>query len=187
MHQESHQAAALPPERHQAFVSALEKSHGEKLRRYLAARMRRAAADVPDLVQEVFLRILRLDDHEAIRNSQAYLYTVANHVLHQHAIRQAAANATVDITDIEAELGRAHPDPALQLEIEQEFEHLGRGLYRHSPQAYATLVLHRCEGMPLQQISERLGVSYSMTKKYLAKALKFLERQHEQLQDQETS
>lgn len=33
--------------------------------------MRNAAADVPDLVQEVFLRLLRLDNHEAIRNTQA--------------------------------------------------------------------------------------------------------------------
>jgi DNA-directed RNA polymerase specialized sigma24 family protein len=57
----------------QAFFTALEKSHGHKLRRYLAGRMRNAASDVPHLVQEVFLRLLRLDNHEAIRNFEAYL------------------------------------------------------------------------------------------------------------------
>jgi hypothetical protein len=81
-----------------SFVTALEKSHGHKLRRYLAARLRNTAADVPDLVQEVFLRLLRLDDHEAIRNSQAYLYTVASHVLHQHALRQTASGETAMMT-----------------------------------------------------------------------------------------
>ena len=68
------QRRALADYAKQAFVAELEKSHGSALRRYLAARMRNAAADVPDLVQEVFLRLLRLDNHEAIRNSQAYLY-----------------------------------------------------------------------------------------------------------------
>jgi RNA polymerase sigma-70 factor (ECF subfamily) len=159
-----------------AFVTALEKSHGHKLRRYLAARMRNAAADVPDLVQEVFLRLLRLDDHEAIRNSQAYLYTVASHVLHQHALRQAANEAAADVSDIASELERAGTDPAAELEIEQQLEKVGRGLLETSPRAYATLILHRCEGMPLQDISERIGVSYSMTKKYLAQALRFVER-----------
>ena len=43
---------------------------GMKLRRYLAARLRNAA-DVPDLVQEVFLRMLRVERHESIRNPEA--------------------------------------------------------------------------------------------------------------------
>ncbi len=170
----------LASETKQAFVTALEKTHGQKLRRYLAARMRNAAADVPDLVQEVFLRLLRLDNHEAIRNSQAYLYTVASHVLHQHALRQAATSESADITDIASELERTDVDPATQLELEERFERLGRGLQQMSPRAYVTLILHRCEGLPLQEISERLGVSYSMTKKYLAQALKYLEKQIEE-------
>jgi RNA polymerase sigma factor (sigma-70 family) len=141
--------------------------------------MRNAASDVPDLVQEVFLRLLRLDSHEAIRNSQAYLYTVASHVLHQHALRQSASGESVDITDIATELELAQADPAVQLEIEQRFEQIGRGLLKESPRAYATLILHRCDGLPLQEISVRLGVSYSMTKKYLAKALKYIEKKME--------
>jgi RNA polymerase sigma factor (sigma-70 family) len=163
-----------------AFVTELEKSHGSALRRYLAARMRNAAADVPDLVQEVYLRLLRLENHEAIRNSQAYLYTVASHVLHQHALRRATGEAAA-VNNFALELGRAEsdPDPALQLEVEQQFELLGARLKEISPKAYATLILHRCHGLPLQEVSEKLGASYSMTKKYLAKALKYIEAEIE--------
>jgi hypothetical protein len=39
--------------------------------------------------QEVYLRLLRVEDHETIRNPQAYLYTIANHVLYQHTLRNA--------------------------------------------------------------------------------------------------
>ena len=173
------QRLTLTTDPKQAFVTALEKSHGHKLRGYLAARMRKGAPDVPDLAQEVYLRLLRLDNHEAIRNSQAYLYTVASHVLHQYALRQAAAGEAADVTDIATELERADGDPALQLEVEQQFEQLGRGLHDISPKAYATLMLHRCHGLSLQEVAERIGASYSMTKKYLAKALKYIEEELE--------
>lgn len=165
----------MPNNPRQAFVTELEKSHGSGLRRYLAARMRNAAADVPDLVQEVFLRMLRVDNHEAIRNSQAYLYTVASHVLHQHALRRAAAGEAAAIPEFAVEIARADSDPALQLELEQQFEQLGDRLKQASPKAYATFMLHRCHGLSLQEVSEKIGASYSMTKKYLAKALQHIE------------
>jgi len=162
-----------------AFLTAIERDHGRRLRRFVAIRMRDAAADVPDLVQEVYLRLLRIERHDTIRNPQAYLFTVASHVLHQHALRQKVTPESVDIGDVFSEL-HAVPDsdPLLQAELDQQVEALGR-LRQHAPSAYATLILHRVHGLPLQEISERLGVSYSMTKKYLAKALRFVESELE--------
>ncbi|MBL8267665.1 RNA polymerase sigma factor [Steroidobacter sp.] len=163
------------------FLETIEKDHGRQLRRYLAFRMRDAAADVQDLAQEVFLRLLRIERHEAIRNPQAYLYTVASHVLHQHLLRRAATPETVEIADVLTQLyAIPDTDPLLQAERDQRFEELRRQLRDISPGVYATLVLHRYYGMPLGEISQRLGVSYSMTKKYLARALKYIEQLREQ-------
>lgn len=82
----------------------MEKTHGRALRRFLAVRMRHATADVPDLVQEVFLRLLRIADHESIRNPQAYLYTVASHVLHQYTLRRTVAAEPIEPVDIASQL-----------------------------------------------------------------------------------
>lgn len=159
------------------FIAAVEQAHGRRLRRFFSARMRNAA-DVPDLVQEVFLRLLRIERHEAIRNPQAYLYTVASHVLHQHALRETATAEAVRFADILRDLRLSdETDPALEVETELFFEALGLALERHSPRAYATLVLHRCQGVPLKDISVRLGVSYTMTKRYLAQALAYCQQQ----------
>ena len=159
------------------FLAALEKSHGRQLRRYLCARMRNAAVDVPDLMQEVFLRLLRVDNHEAIRNRQAYLYTVANHVLYQYTLRRAQASQAFVPMDVMVEpVSIADADPATQLELEQHFEKVGRALEESSPKAYATLIMHRCDGVPLREIGDRLGVSYSMVKRYLAKATAFCQQ-----------
>ncbi len=73
--------------------------------------------------------------------------------------------------DFEARLPDSQTDPAAEVEMEQAFEALGRSLQQQSPKAYATLILSRCEGLPLKQIGERLGVSRDQVKKYLARAL----------------
>ena len=164
-------AVLVNKEAKQAFVTAMERRYGAKLRRFLSFRLRHASADVPDLFQEIFVRLLRIKDQETIRNPQAYLYTVASHVLHQHARLQSTTLGS-DKTDIErpppADL---QSDPAMEVETEQAFEELGRSLQKLSPNAYATLILHRCEGLTLQQIGDRLGVSRAQVKKYLARAL----------------
>jgi RNA polymerase sigma factor (sigma-70 family) len=171
-------APPVTPEPKIAFLSALERDHGRQLRRYLARRMRNAASDLPDLVQEIFLRLLRVPDHDAIRNPRAYLYTVAGHVLHQHALRESATPESIDIADVVSELYAVPADdPELHAQLDQRFEQIRNELRAISPGAYATLMLHRYYGMPLGDIATRLGVSYSMTKKYLAKALKYVEGQ----------
>jgi len=163
--------SGLRSEAKQAFLTSVERSYGQRLRRFVSARLRNAAADAPDLMQEVYLRLLRINDHESILNPQAYLFTVASHVLHQHA-RLQSTTLGCDKTDIEcpppADL---QSDPAIEVETEQAFEELGRSLQKLSPNAYATLILHRCEGLTLQQIGDRLGVSRAQVKKYLARAL----------------
>ena len=165
------------------FVSAMERDHGRALRRFLAARMRNTAADVPDLVQEVFLRLLRIPDHESIRNPQAYLYTIAIHVLHQYKLRQAVIaqpDALMDITD---ELPASpDDDPAETVELEQRFERLGTGLEQFSRRAYITLLMYRCEGATLEQIGQRLGVSRVMAKKYLVKAMTYCQQRLDEMQ-----
>jgi RNA polymerase sigma factor (sigma-70 family) len=155
----------------------MEKAHSQQLRRFLSARLRNAGADIPDLVQEIYLRLLRLKDHEAIRNPQAYLYTIASHVLHQYTLRRAAAPETMAPLDVVNALQTTSPpDPAEEADIEQRVEELGAALEEHSPRAYAVLLMYRCEGLTFKQIGERLGISPVMAHKYLERALKYCDQ-----------
>ncbi|MEP7246277.1 MAG: sigma factor [Gammaproteobacteria bacterium] len=74
-------------------------SHGGQLRRFLAARVRNVA-DVPDIVQEVYLRMLRIPNVESIRSPEAYLFTVAQHVVQQHTLRASGTPPTVELSRI---------------------------------------------------------------------------------------
>jgi RNA polymerase sigma-70 factor (ECF subfamily) len=155
----------------QAFVTDIATQHGRKLRRYLAARLRNAA-DVPDLVQEVFLRLMRVERHESIRNPEAYVMTVAGHVLHQHALRLARAPVSMSAIDVLVDLETTiDSDLAAQIDAERKLKELDSALERLPPNLHATFVLHRRDGMTLEEIANILGVSRPMVKKYLAKAV----------------
>jgi RNA polymerase sigma factor (sigma-70 family) len=155
----------------QAFVADIATKHGRRMRRYLAARLRNAA-DASDLVQEVFLRLMRVERHESIRNPEAYVMTVAGHVLHQHTLRSAMAPISTSALDMLVDLQTAiETDPAAQLDAQRRLQDLDRALEQLAPNVHATFVLHRRDGMTLEEIASQLRVSRSMVKKYLAKAL----------------
>jgi RNA polymerase sigma factor (sigma-70 family) len=156
----------------QTFIVDIERRHGKGLRRFLANRLRMGTVDVNDLVQEVFLRLLRVDHHETIRNSEAYVYTIASHVLHQHALRESAAPHEVDITPLIDEIATApERDPASQADVRQRLNALQIALQQLTPKARAVLLLHRYDGYSLEEIGAKLGISRAMAAKYLGKAL----------------
>jgi RNA polymerase sigma-70 factor (ECF subfamily) len=159
----------LTAESKQSLVAGLVLSHGEQLRRFLVSRVRNSS-DVPDIVQEVFLRLLRVSDHEAIRSPEAYLFTVARHVAQQHLLRQSAT-PSVELQQMFTELAEAPSDPALEVSAQQSLEELERALQGLSPKARATFLFHRRDGLTLEEIGKRLGVSRPQAKKYLAAAL----------------
>jgi RNA polymerase sigma factor (sigma-70 family) len=158
------------------MVAALVTSHGTQLRRFLSSRVRNDA-DVPDLVQEVYLRMLRIPDHDAVRSPEAYLFTVAQHVAHQHAIRRSNLAPPAELQDMLVKLAEMPADPASEVSAEQSLHELDHALARLSPSERATFLYHRRDGLTLQEIADRLGVSRQMVKKYLGKALIELRKQ----------
>jgi RNA polymerase sigma factor (sigma-70 family) len=154
-----------------ALVEELAAKHGERLRRFLTSRVRNVA-DVPDIIQEVFLRLLRVSNHETIRAPEAYIFTIARHVAQQHSLQSAARTDSEDLDEMLAQLRPAtETDPALEVLAQQCVEELDATLRRLSPKIQATFLLYRRDGLSMDEISERLGISRPMAKKYLVKAL----------------
>ena len=154
-----------------ALVEQLATRHGLGLRRFLRSRVRNRA-DIPDIIQEVFLRLLRVPDHEAIRTPEAYIFTVARHVAQQHSLRQAPTTAAVEFGAVLAALrGVGQADPVLEVIAQQSVELLDSALLQLSRKAQATFLLYRRDGKSMEEISQELGISRTMAKKYLVKAL----------------
>ena len=161
----------LPVEDPQTLVAGLVATHGDQLQRFLVARVRNVA-DVPDMVQEVYLRMLRVPNVESIRSPEAYLFTVAQHVIYQHSLSQSATPPLVELTQIlKTPPAPSEADPALEADALQCLENLQRALDELSPKIRATFLLHRRDGLSIEEIGTRLSISRGMVKKYLMKAL----------------
>lgn len=153
------------------FVERLFAEHHRALQAFFYRRIK-SKSYTPDLVQEVYLRLLRVSDIDAIRNPEAYLYTVASNLVKEHAVleRRQASGIDVDDSGIQELLGEPSTFDR-QLDVDRRVSRLRSVLGQLSPKCRATVVLRYRHEMSYEEIGERLGVSSSMVKKYLAQAL----------------
>jgi RNA polymerase sigma-70 factor (ECF subfamily) len=165
------------------LVEALFAKHRRRLQTFFYRRIR-IKADAPDLAQEVFLRMLRVSDTDAIRNPELYLYTVANNLVKEHAVldRRQARGVYVDVeeTTIEEQLAIL-PTIDVELDSTQRFARLREVLGQLRPRCRAAVILYYQLGLSYAEIGERLGVSHHMVKKYLAQSLVHCRRRMAQL------
>jgi RNA polymerase sigma factor (sigma-70 family) len=153
-----------------SFVAEIAAHYSGRLRRFLSARLRNEN-DVPDLAQEVFLRLLSAREHKSIRSPEAYLFTVASHVIHQHAVRKSREPIRVDIPDVFNELQTlAGDDPSAKANDTLRMANLEQILELLPPRVAAALVMHKLGGYTVQEIGDHLGVARETAKEYLARA-----------------
>lgn len=158
-------------EEKKALVERLFAGHRSALQAFFYRRFRRQA-DASDLAQEVYVRMLQVKDPDTIRDVRAYLYTVASNLAREHATREGRRGLTVGVDDCAALDELAEPI-AFDAEIDAARQvKLLRETLRHlPPRWHAVVVMQYVHGLTHREIADRLGVSVSMVKKYLAQAL----------------
>jgi len=165
----------LPVKLIPALVQELASRQSEPLRRFLRARVRNSA-DIPDIIQEAFLRLLRVPNVDTIRAPDAYIFTIAWHVARQHELR-SAATPTVELEHVLNELFAAtDSDPELQLDAQECVRKLDAALRELPVKIRFAFLFYRCDGLSMDEISQRLGISRATAKKYLAYALAHLRK-----------
>ena len=161
------------------LVERLFRDHRTALQSFFRRRLW-SKDDAPDLVQEVYLRMLRVPNLESIRSPEAYLYTIARHVVHQDSLRRVKGRQAVQAMELpEGPAVDPDADPAQQLVAQQTLDTLERALEQLSPKVRACFLLHRRDGLSVDEIATRLGISRPMVKKYLVRALMRLRKQLE--------
>src|SRR6266581_4543360 len=126
-------------------------------------RRARAKADAPDLAQEVYLRMLRVKDVDAIQSPQRYLFTVAGNLLKENAALERRRGTRVDVDEATAEWQLQHlPSFDGDLDTVRRVERLREVLDRLSPKCRAAVVLYYRDGQSYQEIADHLEVSSHM-------------------------
>ncbi len=152
------------------WVAAVFEKYQAELHRFLVRRLR-AGQDSDDLAQEVYLRLLRLEKSEIVQQPQAYVYTIASHVVSQFRMRRERGVVTFDsrAADEAAErpAGPANDELVERIGSEAEVERI-LGLL--PPTHRAVFVMCKRNGQSYVDIARQLGLSVHTVKKYIHEA-----------------
>ena len=153
------------------MVERLFAEYGSRLLDFFRRRVRRQQ-DAAELAQEVFLRILRVPDASAIRNPEAYLYTVASNLAKEHGAQEHTLQAALDVDDpaVQEQLAEL-PAFAGYIDRQVRVRRLREVLRQLPPKCQAAVVLYHWHDMSYAEIAQQLEISPHMVKKYLSQAL----------------
>jgi RNA polymerase sigma factor (sigma-70 family) len=137
------------------------------IRRFLARRRVGSVADIDDIAQEVFLRVLRYDRAELVDHPQAYLFKIAANVSAEWALR-SNRRMPHDSVWLDELVGALSPEA--DLEREGEDEHVRQAIEALPARAREILRLHFGEGLTHPEIAVALGVTRKIVKRDMARA-----------------
>ena len=139
------------------------------IRRWLATRSSVPMADLDDLAQEVFLRLLRYSDDTIVENPQSYLFRIATNVANEWRDRARHKRPHEDtwLDGLQIEPGD-EPENALARSLVEEQVHAA--VQRLPPRQREVLLLHVNEGLTYKQIADRQGLTYRVVLRDLTRA-----------------
>jgi RNA polymerase sigma factor (sigma-70 family) len=143
------------------------------LRRYFAKRAR--AADIDDLVQEVFVRMQASHASSPIQHLDRYLFTVAANVLTDQARRRAVRHESEHESLEERHYPIEERTPERVLLDREALDVVASAIAELPARTREVFVLHRFEEMSGQSIATALGMSVSAVEKNIMKALRHLQ------------
>lgn len=136
-------------------LHALVMQYGPALRRYFLRRAN--AADVDDLVQEVFLLMQSRGAEAEIENLEGYLFRTAANVLGQRRRKASWAwGRQEDVSDLPM------PDELSPERIvigREMLDAMARALEDLPPRSALAFILFRIDNLPQEAIARRMGIS----------------------------
>lgn len=156
----------------ESFLRRLSERYRQPLTAYFQRRVR-SRNEAEDLTQEVFLRLVRRLDVEAIDNPEAFVFQSAVNLLRDRSRRGKTLQSHL------AELTHYQPDieelsPERVFDSRQSLTLVMSVLEELDERTRDAFILHRLEGMKHAQIAELMGVSVSSVEKYIIRALALL-------------
>jgi RNA polymerase sigma factor (sigma-70 family) len=137
------------------------------LRRFLMRRKAGSSAEIDDIAQEVFLRLLRYNRSELINFPQAYLYKIAANVSAEWATRsnRKMPHNSAWLADLADTLS-----PQIQVEREAATAELEQSVKALPARCREILRLHFEEGICHEEIARHMGLTRRVIRRDLARA-----------------
>lgn len=147
------------------------------VRRWLTGYFRRRVAneaEVEDLVQDVFARIVARDSDERVEHLGGYVMKTAASVLADRSRRRASRHADLHVAFDTERHGDEEIDPERVLSGKEDLNAATAALLSLPERTRTVFILRRLEGWRHADIARRLGISVSAVEKQMVKAIRHL-------------
>jgi RNA polymerase sigma factor (sigma-70 family) len=160
-------------------LEALFREHESDLLRFLQIRLG-SSADASDCLQIVFTRLLERSDALKDENLVSLLYVCARNVATDELRRRQHTEADAETEGME--IADEAPSLDRQAQATQEVTLLMSLLEELPPKCRTAFVSYKLEGLEYRDIALRMGVTESMVRKYVIKAVAYCAARFEELQ-----
>ncbi len=158
------------PNRAASLAALAFRMYAPALYRYVEQRVREPEA-ARDLTQDIFERFLQVENTDAVRNPQAYLFGIASHVVREARYRTDRSFVSYDsaVLDAAAEmLEHSWPDDtAERLSMQQDLRH---ALQQLPATHRIVLLLVKRDGYSYEEAARKMQLSVATVTRYLFEA-----------------
>lgn len=156
-----------------AEFDALSRRMRPALTRYFLRRTA-SIADAEELVQELFLRLLRRADLFALENLDGYVFEAAANLARDKVRRNQARGAGLHVDIADVDTATDAPSAERVVDGRKRLDRTLVALDNLPPRARTIVILRRFEGLTYNQIAEHLGISVSAVEKHMVRSMSAL-------------
>ena len=161
----------MPPPDQAVWFAQSVRPHEPALRAFLSQRFS-SLPDHDDLVQETYVRLLRISDPQRLVHARAFLFTIARNIAIDHVRR--TRRTPVDSIDDTAEIAllETAPGAAELLDHAQRHEVMLTALGTLPERCREVMLLRYVDGFSAQEIAVHLGLAAATVRVQLMKGVR---------------
>jgi RNA polymerase sigma-70 factor (ECF subfamily) len=164
---------SIRPKPDSALFERLSTRYRIPLRRFFERRLK-ASPDSEDLVQEVFMRLIRQEHIDDVRNLDGYVFQVAANALRDHARRWSLRKQEANPVPLDSDVLEGGFTPERVLLGQESLERLIGALHELPATTQAIFALYHFEGVAQVDIARKLNMSLSTVEKHMGRANRYL-------------
>lgn len=151
-------------------IASLFQQYRDELTRRLTG-MLKSRETAADIVQDTYVRLLRLGDQHVVEQPRALLHKIATNLAIDHLRREKHAGQALDGLDAAMTVPCRAPSPERELLGKQRFQLFLQAIEHLPPRTREAFLLCRVYGYSYQEIARRMNISESGVEKLLMRAL----------------